>query len=64
MRLCATWVLEVYGFNEKICDHIDEFFKIYVEPTWEVSTMFRHRIQMRGNKFLNKLLYDNHEGLR
>ena len=64
VRLCATWVLQVYGFGEKISDHIHEFFKIYVEPPWEESTMFRHRIQIRGNQHLNKLLYDNGNGLR
>ena len=64
VRLCGTWVLEIYGFNAKICDHIEEFFQIYVEPAWEVSTMFRHRIQIRGNQYLNKLLHDNGEGLR
>jgi len=45
-------------------DHITEFFKIYVEHAYEESTMFKHRIQIRGNQHLNKLLYDNTNGLR
>ena len=47
-----------------MADHITEFFKIFVEPAFEDSTMFKHRLQIRGNQFLNKLLHDNTNGLR
>ena len=57
-------MLEVYGYGEALSDHLDEFFKIYVEPIWEESTMFSHRERIRGNLFLNKLLHDNNHGLR
>ena len=63
-RLCANWTLEVYGFGEKLSDHITEFFKIYAEQMWDESTMFKHRIQIRGNQHLNKLLHDNSSGIR
>jgi len=64
LRICATWILECYGFGEKMAEHITEFFKIFVEPAFDDSTMFKHRIQIRGNQFLNKLLHDNTNGLR
>ena len=64
LRLAATWILEVYGYGEKMADHICEFFKIFVEPYWEESKMFAYRMQIRGNQHLNKLLFDNTNGLR
>ena len=54
----------MYGFGKKISDHIQQFFSIYINPTSEQSTMFKQRIQFRGNQHLNKLLYDNGLGLR
>ena len=64
VRLAATWVFEKYGYGERLSDHLDDFFAIYVQPTYEKTTMFEHRSKIRGNNYLNKLLYDNNNGLR
>ena len=35
-----------------------------MQPTYDQTTMYEHRSQIRGNDFLNKLLHDNNNGLR
>ena len=64
LRLCDNWVLEVYGFGKKLSDYISYFFVLYVENVYDASAMFKHRIRIRGNQFLNKLLYDNCNSIR
>ena len=48
----------------KISEYLDEFFMMYISPYYNESTLFTHRKQIRDSKYLNKLLYDNMEGLQ
>ena len=64
LRLCFTWKIEVYSYNEAFADHLDEFFEIYVDPFYEASPIVSHRKIIRDSPYLNKLLFDNIPGLR
>jgi len=64
LRLCSTWVFEMFGYGEKISNRLDEFCQIYVKPTLKELNIYGHREQIRANKFLNKLLRDNNNGIR
>ena len=48
-RLCVQWINIVYGYGPALSDHLDEFFKIYVDPWYDKSTMFTHREEIRKN---------------
>lgn len=66
LRMCTSWMNQYkgHGKGHKISDNLDEFFRIYISPYYEESTMFTHREEIRNSKHLNKLLYDNTTGLR
>ena len=52
-----------YSAKEKVSDHLDEFFEIFIDPILNKSPVLKHRDIIRKSEKLNELLYDNNKAL-
>ena len=52
-----------YSAKEKVSDHLDEFFEIFIDPILNKSPILKHRDVIRKSEKLNELLYDNNKAL-
>jgi len=63
LRVVQQWASKVYPPKEKISNHIQRFFDLYLKPFYDQSLILEQRKLIRENPWLNQLLYDNSKSL-